>query len=60
MWEDRKMKATDCKCIKCGQQAVAFWTCIDPDIPSHPYCRRCLDDAKARMIIGFDEMLNKK
>ena len=54
------MKATDCKCIECGQQAVAFWPVVDPDIPSHPYCRKCLDDAKARMIIKLDKMLNKK
>lgn len=60
MWEDRKMKATDCKCIECGQQAVAFWPVIDPDIPGNPYCRECLDDMKTRMIIEIDRILKKK
>ena len=32
------------------QRAVAFWPCIDPDIPSHPYCRKCLDKAKAELL----------
>ena len=44
------MKASDCKCIKCGKQAVAFWPVIDPDIPSHTYCRKCLDKAKAELL----------
>lgn len=46
------VKASDCKCIKCGQQAVAFWPVIDPDIPSHPYCRKCLDKEKLKAMIG--------
>jgi len=40
--------AKDCKCEDCGKQAVAFWPMIDPDIPSLPYCRSCLDIRKAR------------
>ncbi len=40
------MKASECKCVECGKQAVAFWPVIDPDIPSHPYCRECLDRIK--------------
>ena len=44
------IKASECKCIECGAQAVAFWPCIDPDIPQHPYCRKCLDRAKAAAI----------
>lgn len=55
------MKASECKCCKCGKQAVAFWPVIDPDIPSYPYCRECLDKAKlelAMKIWGNDsEML---
>lgn len=43
--------AKDCKCIECAKEAVAFWPCIDPDIPSHPYCRECLDDAKNRLLV---------
>lgn len=45
------MKASECKCIECGKQAVAWWPVIDPDIPSHPYCRECLDKAKMELMI---------
>lgn len=45
------MKASECKCCVCGKQAVAFWPTIDPDIPSHPYCRSCLDKAKLKMLV---------
>lgn len=34
-----------------GKPAVAFWPLIDPDIPEHPYCRRCLDKAKIEVLI---------
>lgn len=46
-------KASDCKCVECGRQAVAFWPCIDPDIPSHPYCRECLDRAKVSALASM-------
>ena len=49
----QKMKAKDCKCIICGKQAVAFWPVIDPDIPENPYCRKCLDETKARVIFDI-------
>lgn len=45
------MKASECKCVDCGKQAVAFWPLIDPDIPAHPYCRKCLDKAKMEVLI---------
>ena len=48
--EGNVVLATDCKCCVCGEPAVAFWPCIDPDIPSNPYCRKCLDDAKLELI----------
>ncbi len=35
----------------CGKQAVAFWPLIDPDIPAEPYCRKCLDKAKAEVLV---------
>lgn len=48
------MNANDCKCVECGKPAVAFWPIIDPDIPALPYCRRCLDKAKAEVLVhGF-------
>lgn len=39
------MEAKDCRCIKCGKQAVAFYPLIDPDIPSYPYCADHLEEA---------------
>ncbi len=54
------MKASDCKCIVCGKPAVAFWPIIDPDIPEHPYCRKCLDREKMKCLIALSESrLNK-
>ena len=53
------IKASDCKCCVCGKQAVAFWPCIDPDIPSHPYCRRCLDRAKMQLLDNLCETTKK-
>lgn len=53
------MKASECKCINCGKQAVAFWPVFDPDIPSHPYCRECLDKEKRELMIKLNEIDNK-
>ena len=53
------MRASECKCCKCGKQAVAFWPVIDPDIPSHPYCRECLDKEKMELIIKLSEIDKK-
>jgi len=53
------IKASDCKCCKCGKQAVAFWPVCDPDIPSHPYCRKCLDKEKRELIIKLNEIDKK-
>jgi hypothetical protein len=55
------IQAKDCKCCECGKKAVAFWPCMDPDIPQHPYCRKCLDEAKNRVIeemLKIDRKLN--
>lgn len=46
------MKASECKCIVCGEQAVAFWPFIDLDIPAKPYCRKCLDKTKMKVLMG--------
>ena len=53
------MKATECKCIVCGKQAVAFWPVCDPDIQSHPYCRECLDKEKMELMIKLSEIDKK-
>ena len=52
--------AKDCKCVVCGKQAVAFWPIIDPDIISHPYCRKCLDKEKAKMVIELYKLEHKR
>lgn len=56
------MKASERKCCVCGKQAVAFYPCIDPDIPSHPYCQECLDNAKLELAVALwgdnEKMLN--
>lgn len=54
------MNASECKCIECGKQAVAFWPVIDPDIPSYPYCRECLDKAKLRMMMDIQKIFEEK
>lgn len=47
------MKASECKCCKCGKPAVAFWPVFEPDIPQHPYCRKCLDAEKLKVMIAI-------
>lgn len=54
------MKATDCKCIKCGEPAVCLWPFVDPDIQSHPYCRKCVEEAKMRLMLAIYENYNKQ
>jgi len=52
--------AKDCKCIKCGKKAVAFWPVIDPDIQSNPYCRDCLTEVKMRALIEINKINEKR
>lgn len=51
------MKVSDCKCCKpkCKEMAVAFWPIVDLDIPSYPYCRKHLDEAKFKLLIKLQE-----
>ena len=51
-----KIKASDCMCCECGKQAVAFFPTFEPDIPSYPYCRSCLDKTKMELFIKLQEM----
>ena len=44
------VKARKCRCIVCGRRADVFWPVVDPDMPSNPYCRRCLDRAKGELL----------
>lgn len=50
------MKASECKCAECGKQAVAFFPVFDPDIPSYPYCRECLDKFKRELMMKLCEV----
>lgn len=56
----KQIKASDCNCCECGEPAVCFWPCFDPDIPSRPYCRACKDEIDERLIIAICEMQEKK
>jgi len=49
----KQILAKDCFCCTCGKQAVCWWPIMDPDIPEHPYCRKCVDEAKMRVIIAM-------
>ena len=53
------VKASDCKCCKCGKKAVAFWPVIDPDIPENPYCRKCLDKTKQELMMEMFKIKDK-
>lgn len=41
---------------------MAFFPIVDPDIPSYPYCRECLDKAKMELAVALwgddKEMMN--
>lgn len=56
--KNKLVYAKDCKCA-CGKKAVAFWPMCDPDIPHHPYCRECLDEAKMRLTIEIFKVNEK-
>ena len=47
--------ATDKKCCECGEQAAVFWPCIDPDIRSHPFCRKCADKAQTELLVALSK-----
>jgi len=48
--------AKDEKCVECGKQAEVFYPMIDPDIPFYPYCRKCADEAKIKLMIRLNEL----
>lgn len=50
MKED-KLYAKDYKCVDCGKQAEVFFPICDPDIPSYPYCRECVDKRKKELML---------
>lgn len=50
MAKKKLVKETKIKCCVCGKTAVAFWPVDEPDIPSNPYCRKCLDKVKGELL----------
>lgn len=57
--KDKIIYAKDCKCVVCGKQAEAFWPCVDPDIPAHPYCRECLVKEQATLLLELNKIDEK-
>ncbi len=51
----KKTRASEFQCVACNSQAEFFWPVIDPDIPSHPYCKKCLDRAQTELLIHLYE-----
>ncbi len=47
--------AWDDQCADCGEPAVCYWPCIDPDIRSFPYCRACVEKRKADLLIALHD-----
>ena len=49
------MKASDCKCVKCGKESVAFFPIFDLDqeTPPRPYCEKCLMMARHEVLIAL-------
>lgn len=43
------MEAKNDKRCVCGEQAVAMFPLVDPDIPSYPYCAEHLEEAMIDM-----------
>lgn len=49
------IQAKDKKCTDCKNNAVAFFPVFDPDIPSYPYCRKCLDTRRISLLIAINK-----
>lgn len=43
-------QAKDCKCTDCDKPAIVFYPMINIDIPSYPYCKKCLGRVKLKML----------
>lgn len=48
--KEKKIKASNYKCVECGKQAEVFYPVYDPDIPFHPYCRKCAEKAHKELL----------
>jgi len=59
--EDNQVFAKDYYCVECYRKdkkvpGEVFWPCIDPDIPSYPYCKPCKDNLQMKLLIEMSEM----
>ena len=41
------------KCCKCNNKAVCFFPACDPDIPSYPFCRKCVEKEKIKITMAL-------
>lgn len=48
---NKKVKASDYKCVECGKQAEVWYPIVDPDIPAYPYCRKCAKKARQKLLL---------
>lgn len=48
---EKKVKASDYKCVECGKQAEVWYPVFDPDIPAYPYCKKCAEKASLELLI---------
>lgn len=55
MSKEKKIKASDYKCVECGKQAEVWYPIVDPDISPHPYCRECAEKAHRELLIKLFE-----
>lgn len=49
------IQASDCKCTNCGKPAVAFFPAFDPDIKAYPWCQKCLDKERFKLMVQIQQ-----
>ena len=54
--KENKIYAKDKKCTDCGKPAVVFFPVFDPDIPSYPYCWKCVDVRRISLITELSKL----
>ncbi len=43
------------KCIKCGDKATVYFPVVDIDIKSDPYCDKCVEEERLKLMIAIYE-----
>ena len=54
--ELRRAKDYKCSSSKCDNQAEVFYPVFDPDIPSYPYCRKCVRKLQLELLKSLDDI----